>query len=180
MTHIADFNISTSKNKHNNKNSCSVIINNQTGERPEKTPNNICSPGKAMTEEPTTVVMTRETTTECCDVYKTLSKTLSEILKDNNIKLIANIIDQSGKVIIDVEALIQIVALICQVQAEDVTIEYDASGSGCCASINPIRGIENIKVGGLDFRLAYNEKYNELTDTYSISLKKTIIPLELL
>ena len=63
---------------------------------------------------------------------------MSEILKDNNIKLIANIIDQSGKVIIDVEGLIQIVALICQMQAEDVTIEYDASGSGCCASVNPI------------------------------------------
>ena len=179
MAHIADFNILTSKNKHKNKNSCSVIINNQTGERPEKSPNNICYPGKAMSDDQETVT-TRDTTSDCCEVYKTLSKTLSDILKDNNIKLIANILDTSGKVIIDVEALIEIIALTCQVQAEDVTVEYDASSSGCCASINPIRAIENIKVGGLDFRLAYNEKYNELTDTYSISLKKTIIPIDLL
>ena len=181
MAHIADFNILTSKNKHKNRNSCSVIINNQTGERPEKTSGNICYPGKAMTEEgQETVVINRDVSTECCEVYKTLSKTLADILKDNNIKLIANIIDTSGKVIIDVEALIQIIAMICQVQAEDVTVEYDCSNSGCCAAINPVRTIENIKVGGLDFRLGYNEKYNELTDTYSISLKKTIIPIDFL
>ena len=60
MAYIADFNILTSKNRHKDRNSCSVIINNQTGDRPEKTPNNICYPGKAM-EEPTTVVVTRDT-----------------------------------------------------------------------------------------------------------------------
>ena len=112
------------------------------------------------------------------DLYKTIAKTYGHILKDNNPKLVANLIDQSGRVIIDAESLIKIVALVCQVQPESINIEYELSGGGCCAKINPIKRIEAIKVAGLDFKLTYNEKYNMLTDEYSVSLRKVLIPLD--
>ena len=112
------------------------------------------------------------------DLYKTIAKTYGHILKDNNPKLVANLIDQSGRVIIDAESLIKIVALVCQVQPESINIEYELSGGGCCAKINPIKRIEAIKVAGLDFKLTYNEKYNMLTDEYSVSLRKVLIPIE--
>ena len=113
------------------------------------------------------------------DLYKTIAKTTNgHILKDNNPKLVANLIDQSGRVIIDAESLIKIVALVCQAQPESINIEYELSGGGCCAKINPIKRIEAIKVAGLDFKLTYNEKYNMLTDEYSVSLRKVLIPID--
>ena len=44
--------------------------------------------------------------------------------------------------------------------------------------LNPIKNIEAIKVAGLDFKLTYNEKYNMLTDEYSVSLRKVLIPID--
>ena len=112
------------------------------------------------------------------DLFKTIAKTFGEILRDNNPKLIANLIDQSGKVIVDAENLVRIVALVCQAHPESINIEYEVKESGCCGKFNPIKNIEAIKVAGLDFKLTYNEKYNMLTDQYSISLRKVLIPID--
>ena len=252
MSHIADFNIMTSKNRHRSTNACSVVINNANHAvtppppppkpkpkptppkpttsgggnvvaKPKLTPNGantpkdvphvsapitypevtpiIYPPGQerfqpvmyppapqiqersVTLEGSEDVVETTETTTayaQSCreELYKLIASTFGDILKTNNSKLIANIIDTSGKVIVDAVNLVNIIALACQVSAEDVTIEYEAKEGGCCASITRIKKIENIKIGSYDFKLAYNEIYNNLTDIYNISLKRTIIPLE--
>ena len=201
MDRIADFNISSNRQRHRNTNSCNVVINNNhsnstpqfrsvTG-TPPRNPGTVVYPSvnQSMTVEPNpyeNVVERDVTLTEEAqplngnelDLYKTIAKTYGHILKDNNPKLVANLIDQSGRVIIDAESLIKIVALVCQVQPESINIEYELSGGGCCAKINPIKRIEAIKVAGLDFKLTYNEKYNMLTDEYSVSLRKVLIPLD--
>ena len=202
MDRIADFNISSNRQRHRNTNSCNVVINNNHSNStpqfrsvagtPSRPPDTVVYPSvnQSMQVEPNpyenTQVMERDVVIDDkealngneLDLYKTIAKTYGHILKDNNPKLVANLIDQSGRVIIDAESLIKIVALVCQVQPESINIEYELSGGGCCAKINPIKRIEAIKVAGLDFKLTYNEKYNMLTDEYSVSLRKVLIPIE--
>ena len=197
MDRIADFNISSNRQRHRNTNSCNVVINNNNNghhSAPPRNPGTVVYPSVNQTMsapvEPNpyenTQVMERDVVIDDkealngneLDLYKTIAKTYGHILKDNNPKLVANLIDQSGRVIIDAESLIKIVALVCQVQPESINIEYELSGGGCCAKINPIKRIEAIKVAGLDFKLTYNEKYNMLTDEYSVSLRKVLIPIE--
>ena len=197
MDRIADFNISSNRQRHRNTNSCNVVINNNNNghhSAPPRNPGTVVYPSvnQNMQVEPNpyenTQVMERDVTLTDennqplngneLDLYKTIAKTYGHILKDNNPKLVANLIDQSGRVIIDAESLIKIVALVCQAQPETINIEYELSGGGCCAKINPIKRIEAIKVAGLDFKLTYNEKYNMLTDEYSVSLRKVLIPIE--
>ena len=195
MDRIADFNISSNRQRHRNTNSCNVVINNNhsvNGSHAHKPPGTVVYPqvNQTMaTENPYAnvdpPVIERDVTLEDenlngneLDLYKTIAKTYGHILKDNNPKLVANLIDQSGRVIIDAESLIKIVALVCQAQPESINIEYELSGGGCCAKINPIKRIEAIKVAGLDFKLTYNEKYNMLTDEYSVSLRKVLIPID--
>ena len=195
MDRIADFNISSNRQRHRNTNSCNVVINNNNNghhSAPPRNPGTVVYPSvnQSMNVEPNpyeNVVERDVTLTDDngqplngneLDLYKTIAKTYGHILKDNNPKLVANLIDQSGRVIIDAESLIKIVALVCQVQPESINIEYELSGGGCCAKINPIKRIEAIKVAGLDFKLTYNEKYNMLTDEYSVSLRRVLIPIE--
>ena len=195
MDRIADFNISSNRQRHRNTNSCNVVINNNNNghhSAPPRNPGTVVYPSvnQSMQVEPNPydvverdVTLTEESPTQSLngnelDLYKTIAKTYGHILKDNNPKLVANLIDQSGRVIIDAESLIKIVALVCQAQPESVNIEYELTGGGCCAKINPIKRIEAIKVAGLDFKLTYNEKYNMLTDEYSVSLRKVLIPIE--
>ena len=197
MDRIADFNISSNRQRHRNTNSCNVVINNNNNghhSAPPRNPGTVVYPSvnQSMQVEPNPYenmqVMERDVTLTDdnnqplngneLDLYKTIAKTYGHILKDNNPKLVANLIDQSGRVIIDAESLIKIVALVCQAQPETINIEYELSGGGCCAKINPIKRIEAIKVAGLDFKLTYNEKYNMLTDEYSVSLRKVLIPIE--
>ena len=105
---------------------------------------------------------------------------LKPSLKDNNAKLIANIIDNSGKIIVEAGNLIKIIALITNTAETDIHIEYvNNDGAGCmaCTKINPIKKIENIKIGYVDFKLGFNDKYNILSDTFNVSLKKCIIPV---
>ena len=109
-------------------------------------------------------------------LYKLIAHTFAVILKDNNPKLLANIVDNSGKIIIDATSLCQIIALMCGVEATAVHIEYVVKDEvGCMAKVNPIKLIENIKINYLDFKLAYNNMFNILTDQYHISLKKVIV-----
>lgn len=221
MDRIADFNISSNRQRHRNTNSCNVVINNnhsvtsavqrrvkprsesQYGLPPlppktaadkqnvvyptptfaESSPYEEPQGGRAacplgVVERDVTLAETEPLNGNELDLFKTIAKTFGEILRDNNPKLIANLIDQSGKVIVDAENLVRIVALVCQAHPESINIEYEVKESGCCGKFNPIKNIEAIKVAGLDFKLTYNEKYNMLTDQYSISLRKVLIPID--
>ena len=184
MARIVDFNINQSKHRPMNNNACNVVINNNSSTEQPKYPTEVCyNPpdlNNYQSVNPVQVQNQTENNVNMEELYKLLAITFSNILKDNNPKLIANIIDNSGKIIVDAQNLIQIIALITASHETDIHIEYvsnDSAGCTACTKINPIKKIENIKIGYVDFKLGFNDKYNILSDTFNISLRKCIIPI---
>ena len=146
-------------------NNLSVVVN--TREPPEDPAKPIAEPSKNETIDESELRF-----------YKLLSQTLSNILKDNNMKLLINLIDQSGKIIIEAKTLIELIAIKTNVDPKLVNISVieDDDNTGCFAKVSPIKLIRNIKIDDETFNLKYNREYNILQDTYNISLTKTIIP----
>ena len=200
MARIVDFNIGCAKQHPNAKGHCSVIINNTqnngTGTPVQSSPfpNQVTYPPPMdapvgpdpafASVMPGVVTRSVEINTEQTsgdsvnevELYKLIAHTLAVILKDNNPKLIANVIDNSGKIIIEATSLCQIIALMCGVDPTAVHIKYLTNEDvGCLAKTNPIKQIDDIKINYLDFKLAYNNMFNILTDQYHISLKKVIV-----
>ena len=109
------------------------------------------------------------------EFYKLLSSILSSILKDNNPKLIINLIDTSGKIISSGEQLIDLIAVKTGVNKNNVNIQYKDEEPGCLTKVNPIKNISNIKINNENFNLKYNADYNIIMDDFNISLEKVII-----
>ena len=109
------------------------------------------------------------------EFYKLLSSILSSILKDNNPKLIINLIDASGKIIITGEQLIELIAIKTRNDKNNVNIQYKDEEPGCLSKVNPIKNISNIKINNETFSLKYNADYNIIRDDFNISLDKVII-----
>ena len=109
------------------------------------------------------------------EFYKLLSSILSSILKDNNPKLIINLIDTSGKIIISGEQLIDLIAVKTGVNKNNVNIQYKDEEPGCLTKVSPIKNISNIKINNENFNLKYNADYNIIMDDFNISLEKVII-----
>jgi hypothetical protein len=108
-------------------------------------------------------------------LYKEIALTFSKILKDNNKKLLANIVDQSNKIIIDNVSLCKIISIILDIPVDYVTLQYNVHTSGCFSKIVRFADIQDIKINHIDFRLGYNEKYNILLQDFNISLTKVMI-----
>ena len=180
MARIVDFNVNQSKHRPVNSNSCNVVINNNSSQDMPKYPQEVVYNPDFPSVNPIQGRDNSESSINLEELYKLLAITFSHILKDNNPKLIANIIDNSGKIIVDAGNLVKIIALITNSPETDIHIEYvnnDGAGCGACTKINPIKKIENIKIGFVDFKLGFNDKYNILCDTFNVSLKKCIIPV---
>lgn len=111
------------------------------------------------------------------EFYKLLAKILSDILKTNNPKLIANFIDPSGKVIVDAADLVRLIATKTHVDTAAIKLRYEDEDTGCFGSSSPIKHIADIKINNVSFNLAYNAEYNILKDDYHISLKKVVMPI---
>ena len=107
--------------------------------------------------------------------YKLLSSTLSNILRDNNPKLLINLIDQSGKVIIEARTLIELIAIKTNSDPNSVNIQWCDEETGCLSKVSPVKNISNIKIDNETFSLKYNREYNILQDDFNISLDKCII-----
>ena len=107
--------------------------------------------------------------------YKLLSSTLSNILRDNNPKLLINFIDQSGKVIIEAPTLIELIAIKTNSDPNSVNIQWCDEETNCLAKVSPVKNIKNIKIDNETFSLKYNREYNILKDDFNISLEKCII-----
>ena len=191
MARIVDFNVNATKHRPMNNNSCNVVIhnNNASQEKMQYPQEVVYNPPDFANFQSVNPVQSRNVDTvsnesvnavSMEELYKLLALTFSTILKDNNPKLIANIIDNSGKIIVEAGNLIKIIALLTNSLESDIHIEYvnnDGAGCSACTKINPIKKIENIKIGYVDFKLGYNDKYNILSDTFNVSLKKCIIPV---
>ena len=172
MIKISDFSPHVAKSNTDHNSSCAnckVIINNNDGKALYPDPSNI---------EIQPQVVEREVSMENQNdsLYKHLAKTFSEILKSNNAKLIANVLDSTGKVIISANDLVQAIALVLELDINAVKLSYEDPEPGCsCKSISPIKKVNSIKINGMDFQLQYNKEYNILIDEFNISLEKVII-----
>ena len=111
------------------------------------------------------------------ELFKHLAVSFSNILKSNNPKLIANLVDQSGKVILAANDLVTAISLILGINESSVKINYEDPEAGCLGKVNPIKKISSIKANGYDFQLAFNKEYNTLTDDFGVSLVKCLIGL---
>lgn len=116
-----------------------------------------------------------EVTQNAEELYKHLALAFSKILKTNNIKLVSNLIDMSGKILLDIEDLVQAIALVCNTSLYDIRVEYEDPEVGCLGKVSPIKQIVGIKVGNYDFTTRYNKQANMLRDTFSVSLQKVLV-----
>ena len=188
MIKISEFNPSISNKKESSTSAnCKVIINNTpssseilTTEKP-KDPEPI--PIMTPCVEPTLNNYVPEYTTSNTlmlrenDLFKHLAVSFSNILKSNNPKLIANLVDQSGKVILSAHDLVTAISLILGINESLVKISYEDPEAGCLAKVNPIKKISSIKANGYDFQLAFNREYNTLSDDFGVSLVSCLIGL---
>ena len=192
MIKISEFNPSISNKKESSTSAnCKVIINNTpssseilTTEKPSEKPKDP-EPIPIMTPcvEPTLNNYVPEYTTSNTlmlrenDLFKHLAVSFSNILKSNNPKLIANLVDQSGKVILSAHDLVTAISLILGINESLVKISYEDPEAGCLAKVNPIKKISSIKANGYDFQLAFNREYNTLSDDFGVSLVSCLIGL---
>ena len=179
MIKISEFNPSISNKKESsNSANCKVIINNSpstsqsnptletsistnpTGQTGPISLNNYVP--EYSTSDNT---MLREN-----ELFKHLAVSFSNILKSNNPKLIANLVDQSGKVILAANDLVTAISLILGINESSVKINYEDPEAGCLGKINPIKKISSIKTNGYDFQLHFNKEYNTLTEDFGVSL----------
>ena len=109
------------------------------------------------------------------EFYKLLATILSNILKDNNPKLIANVIDFSGKIIVTGEELVRLIAIKTGCDPNVVNLRYRDIEPGCMAKVSNIKNISDIKINNQSFSLCYNADYNVLKDDFNISLERVII-----
>ena len=196
MIKISEFNPSISNKKESSTSAnCKVIINNTpssseilTTEKPSEKPSEKPKdpePIPIMTPcvEPTLNNYVPEYTTSNTlmlrenDLFKHLAVSFSNILKSNNPKLIANLVDQSGKVILSAHDLVTAISLILGINESSVKISYEDPEAGCLAKVNPIKKISSIKANGYDFQLAFNREYNTLSDDFGVSLVSCLIGL---
>jgi hypothetical protein len=187
MSRLFDFNLSTPRNKseQSTTSECAVVVNNTINSpqevRPRTSDCTVTYPEPNLFPESPIImdpVDTRDyksenqTIIKQLDIYKTVCKCMISILKTTNAKLIANLIDQSDKIIIDGATLIQLISLLTEVPANLIILRCQSESEGCFPKISLITKIEDIKVNNRDFRLQYNEKYNILTEDLGISLVK--------
>jgi len=109
------------------------------------------------------------------DFINRFSKIVVNMLTINDLKLIAQLVDLSGKIIFNVEELKELIALFLNCTTSDITINLlPIEDVGCLSKHSPYRHIENIKIQQRDFKLLFNQHYNYLKDEYRISLEKVI------
>jgi hypothetical protein len=200
MNRLLDFNLSTPRSKTQSSNESSIVINNtvnndrlKVAERKKEFPQQIQYPPLDVDAPSVAPVFEREvqpqpvsdpTAEEIAELkaqieyYQELARTFSKILKNNNTKLIANLIDQSGKIILDAESLCLLIGLITASDPSTVNIQYESNDeTGCLAKINLIHKVKSIKIGVIDFNLGFNAQYNTLQEKFAVSLKRVLISL---
>ena len=115
-------------------------------------------------------------TTETTDVQSLLLEIYESILLTQNKQLLANILSKNSIIISksDLERVIETkIGCTCS-----ITVDSD-TGCGCCAKLTGIFKVDQIKVdyndSTLDFKTAFNSAYNELVNTYKLSLKYVVV-----
>ena len=100
-------------------------------------------------------------------------KIVKEILSVNDKALVANLLDQSKKIIVDVNSIISLIEYAIDAI---VDIETDAEAHTCkcgACKAHMFETITSITIGGKSLRKAEPELYSYIVDELCISLSKT-------
>ena len=104
-----------------------------------------------------------------------LTKIVVQLLTIQDLKLIGQLVDLSGKIIFNVDELRELISLFLGCPIHDITINLmPYEPHGCFGKVSPYRFIENIKIQQRDFKLLFNMHYNYLKDEFKISLEKVL------
>lgn len=122
-------------------------------------------------------VITSEEIEHNIEFHKKRAEILTNALCLDDKKLMCNLIDQSGKVIISAQEFCELVALMLsneesQLNPSDIVLSLQEEYLTSCLKVNisPFMKIISIKINNQDFSNIQNEAYNMLTDTYKISV----------
>lgn len=128
-------------------------------------------------------VITTEDVDKNISFLKKLNEILTQTLISDDVKLLTNIIDDSGKIILSGSDLCELISLMLSkennsVAVNDIAINYKENFVTDCLKVKilPYKHISNIKIKNKDFKNFQNEAYNILTDVYKISLRTVYIP----
>ena len=113
--------------------------------------------------------------TTTTDIQSTLLEIYEAILLTQNKQLLANILSKNSIIISksDLERVIQAkIGYSCTISTET------EAGCGCCAKLTGISKVDQIKIDYndtvVDFKNAFNSAYNELVNTYKLSMKYVV------
>jgi hypothetical protein len=185
MSRLLDFNLSTPRSRTTSSQESSIVIHNTVKNTPAKRdsvsfPQQISYPTldapsvSPIIEREVDIEDVAELKSQLC-FYQELAHVFSNILKSNNMKLITNLLDQSGKIILDAESLCTLIGLITNESPATVNIQYEDNKEGCLAKMNLIHKIKTIKIGVIDFNLGFNAQFNTLQEKYAVSLKRVVV-----
>lgn len=123
-----------------------------------------------------------ERTVSMIAIYQKLMNVYKNALLDDP-QLTLNLIDQSGKIILNGSDLTELLAVMCNVDNSHVKINYYIDEEpGCCGTIkkiSPIKEIDSIQIcksgSWLDLIINFNGIYNKINDEFKISLKRVLV-----
>ena len=109
-------------------------------------------------------------------VKDTLIKILTDMLINDDIHLLANILDRSGKVILKATDFTKLLAVILssngrEVKPSDIKLRYNEEVIAKCfkVTVSPLKHIISVSVGDQDLRLHQYEAYNTLVNDFNVS-----------
>lgn len=122
-------------------------------------------------------IVTTEEIENNVEFHKKRAEILTNTLCIDDKKLLANLIDRSGKIIISAQEFCELVALMLssdeiQVNPSDINLTLQEEYISSClkVQVSPFKKIASIKINNQDFHNVQNEAYNTLTDNYKISV----------
>ena len=127
-------------------------------------------------------IITTEEIENNIEFHKKRAEILTNALCMDDKKLLANLIDNSGKVIISAQEFCELVSIMLsnddyQVNASDIAITFQEELITSCFKVHvtPYKHITAIKINNQDFHNVQNEAYNALTDKYKISVEQVYV-----
>lgn len=108
-------------------------------------------------------------------LYKVMSSILTSLLTTNDTKILANILDRSGKIVLSESDIRNIIHTIDpSISVGDVEFDYKSEEVSCCGKVyNKIRLLKfpsSIKIKGKELSAKYTELHNFLINDLNISL----------
>lgn len=115
------------------------------------------------------------------EFIKKLLKILTDMLINDDKKLLSNVLDQTNKIILTGSDLCELISTLLSssndIKPTDVCLTYKDNIINSCfrTKIIPFKDITSIKINNQDFQTVQNEAYNILTNVYNVSLNRVYI-----